>query len=103
MLNLRELFHIANNIVKNRSSIKAIYQKLTKNMKILNNRKIGIRKKKYPQEKGITDDCLKKLNQGTPFIAGKIGGAELMALEYEDHWLKLSLIKNGAGRGLPND
>jgi hypothetical protein len=79
--------------VKNQSSIKRIYQNLAKNIKILNNRKIGILKKKYPQEKRITDDCLKKINQGTPFIAGKIGGAELMALEYEDHWLKLSLIK----------
>ena len=65
------------------------YRNITSLLRRLNNRVLG----KTPKNSDLLktaclDDLVTMLKKGHPFIAGKIGGAELMALEYVDHWIR---------------
>ena len=68
-----------------RNSWRKVGQKLRK----ANNRLVGCCSSKCPPRSvGTVDDLVGMLRSGQPFAAGKIGGAELMALEYQDHRIR---------------
>jgi hypothetical protein len=67
-----------------------IYRDFSSLVRYRNNRRItsGLRNKIIRDDASV-GEYAKKLSEGAPFLAGKIGGAELMALEFSDHWIKL--------------
>lgn len=66
--------------------VKEQYREFTSLIRRINNRHCRQETKETNlQGLGCVNDLIGKLRNGVPFIAGKIGGAELMALEYADH------------------
>jgi len=75
----------------NRGFISEIYRSFNAFIRLRNNRSItsGLHNKTF-RNQACMQDYAKMLLEKTPFLAGKIGGAELMALEFMDHKIKLN-------------
>jgi hypothetical protein len=79
--------------------MKIIYKKSSGYARLWNNNLITRAKKEtFNRDYAEPSVIREKLIQKTPFLAGKIGGAELMALEYLDHRLKFELPKGWSWR-----
>lgn len=74
-----------------RELISEIYRNVSSLIRFRNNRRIasGLSAKSF-RHSAYMEDYAKKLLEKAPFSAGKIGGAELMALEFMDHKIKLN-------------
>jgi hypothetical protein len=74
-----------------RGLISEIYRDFNTFIRLRNNRRItsGLHNKTFRNQASM-QDYEKMLLEKTPFLAGKIGGAELMALEFMDHKIKLN-------------
>jgi hypothetical protein len=74
-----------------RGLISEIYRDFSAFIRLRNNRRItfGLQNKTFRNQASM-QDYAKKLLEKTPFLAGKIGGAELMALEFMDHKIMLN-------------
>jgi len=65
------------------------YREFTRWLRRANNRRVGRRGSSFlPRPQAGIGDFVRALQEGHPFAAGKIGGAELMAMEYLDHRIR---------------
>lgn len=86
---LRELYRFGEINGEISLSVQTQYRNLTSLIRRLNNRILGERTNNNLLLKtACLDDLVVMLKKGLAFNAGKIGGAELMALEYVDHWIR---------------
>ena len=69
--------------------LRATYRKISAWLRRANNRRLR-RRGPPPPERPVAkpEDLSRALQEGKVFAAGKIGGAELMALEYQDHQIQ---------------
>ena len=71
---------------------KGIYKTFSEALRLSNNKLLLRLKEKVPDRESATSEIFRqKLIEKRPFLAGKIGGAELLALEYGDHRLKFEM------------
>ena len=71
---------------------KGFYRQFTESLRLLNNKLLSRLRKEIPARDSATSENLRqKLIEKKPFLAGKIGGAELLALEYGDHCLRFEI------------
>lgn len=71
--------------------IREAYRLFARWLRQANNRRVGFRVPSVPtRPRGDIGDFVQALREGRPFAAGKIGGAELMAMEYQDHRIRLT-------------
>ena len=72
-----------------KKQIKDTFQILSSSLRRANNRLVGFCVKSSPlRPKAEIETVVGALSDRLPFVAGKIGGAELMALEYGDHRIR---------------
>ena len=68
-----------------------LWRALMCGLRKVNNRRVGLYPPARPRRQVVgVEDLVASLCAAKPFVAGKIGGAELMALEYMDHKIKLN-------------
>ena len=71
------------------SPTRNLFRALMRGLRKANNRRVGLCPPAQPRRKVVgVEDLVASLCAAKPFVAGKIGGAELMALEYQDHWIR---------------
>ena len=71
---------------------KGVYKTFSEALRLSNNKLLLRLKEKVPDRESATSEIFRqKLIEKRPFLAGKIGGAELLALEYGDHRLKFEM------------
>lgn len=69
--------------------LRAFYRSLAGELRKANNRRVGRRPPSAaPRAQAEVGDFVRALGEGRPFAAGKIGGAELLAMEYQDHRIR---------------
>ena len=85
----RELYRAGQLFGESALQAKKFYKQWSDKLRLENNKTINGRKQKVMERKSASVEDLRRwLTEKKPFLAGKIGGAELMALEYLDHRLK---------------
>lgn len=95
----RELYRIGELSAEILVLLTTKYRALSSFARRLNNKKIGLgTKTKLVRNTACAEDYAARIRQGIPFVAGKIGGAELMALEYMDHRIRVDWPKRWSWR-----
>jgi len=85
----RELYRVGELFGESVFQTKKLYKALSEKARLINNKILYRRQKELTQRRPASkEDIRKMLVEKQPFLAGKIGGAELLALEYMDHRLK---------------
>ena len=85
----RELYRVGELFGESVFQTKKFYKALTEKGRLINNKILYRRQKKLIKRRlASKEDIRRMLVEKKPFLAGKIGGAELLALEYMDHRLK---------------
>ena len=85
----RELYRVGELFGESAFQAKKTYKNIGQKLRFLNNKLLHRSKKKLRERNPASFEQLsEKLLQKTPFLAGKIGGVELLALEYLDHRLR---------------
>ena len=85
----RELYRLGEIFGELIAQVKTLYKKCCEYARLWNNNLITFAKKEaFNRDHAEASVISEKLIQKTPFLAGKIGGAELLALEYIYHRLK---------------
>ena len=85
----RELYRAGQLFGESALQAKKVYKQWSDKLRLENNKIINGRKQKVMERKSASVEDLRRcLAEKKPFLAGKIGGAELMALEYLDHRLR---------------
>ena len=85
----RELYRLGEIIGESVFRAKRVYRTSTEKMRLINNKMLTqFNNKTLTCNLSGPNPYRDKLIHGVPFLAGKIGGAELLALEYMDHRLK---------------
>jgi glycosyltransferase involved in cell wall biosynthesis len=73
---------------------KSLYRQCSVNLRLKNNKILTVYQKKASEREPATSEDIRQWLTGKkPFLAGKIGGAELLAMEYLDHRIKFELPK----------
>lgn len=86
---MRELYKLGEILGETSLKSQIQYRNLTARLRRLNNRRISQRiKNNLSSMTACLSDLVIMIKKGVPFNAGKVGGAELMALEYADHWIQ---------------
>jgi len=95
----RELYRLGELLGESAFQVKRSYKNLSERARVLNNRMVAqLDKRKLASDLAKPKIFRDKLIQGAPFLAGKIGGAELLALEYLDHRLRFEWPKGWSWR-----
>lgn len=90
----RELYRIGELFGESAFQAKRFFKALRERSRLINNRILDVRQNKLFQRRPSSmEDIRQMFVQRKPFLAGKIGGAELLALEYMDHRLKFEMPK----------
>lgn len=85
----RELYRVGELFGESALQAKNFYRRFTGNLRLGNNKILRrYPKKVFEREPATIEDIIRRLTEKKPFLAGKIGGAELLALEYLDHRFK---------------
>jgi glycosyltransferase involved in cell wall biosynthesis len=85
----RELYRAGELFGESAFHIKRTYRQRSEETRFFNNKLLNRHYKELRKRRPATmEDIRQKLIEKKPFLAGKIGGAELLALEYIDHRLK---------------
>ena len=95
----RELYRMGELFGESAFQAKEKYKKMGLKLRLLNNKLLDRSQKEiHGRDAAALEEIKQKLLQKIPFLAGKIGGAELLALEYLDHRFKLSWPKSWSWR-----
>ena len=85
----RELYRIGELFGESAFQAKKNYKAFSERVRLSNNKILYRRQQECSQRRPSSmEDIRQMLVEKKPFLAGKIGGAELLALEYMDHYLK---------------
>lgn len=96
---LRELYRFGEIFGEISLRAQTQYRNLTSLLRRLNNQTLGkTTNNNLSLKTACLNDLVAMLKKGLPFNAGKIGGAELMALEYVDHWIRPNWPKQWSWR-----
>ena len=88
----RELYRAGELFGESAFHIKGTYRQRSEETRFFNNKLLNRKHKELRKRRPATmEDIRQKLIEKKPFLAGKIGGAELLALEYGDHRLKFEI------------
>lgn len=85
----RELYRFGELLGESAVHFKRVYKTCTERARVLNNKLLRhLNKQTLSCNLASPNIFMDKLIQRAPFLAGKIGGAELLALEYMDHRIR---------------
>jgi len=95
----RELYRMGELFGESAVQAEEKYKKMGLKLRLLNNKLLDrSRKEIHDRDTAALEEIKQRLLQKIPFLAGKIGGAELLALEYLDHRLKFAWPKGWSWR-----
>lgn len=95
----RELYRMGELFGESALQAKKQYKKMGLKLRLLNNKLLDrSQKDTHERNPAALEEFRQRLLKKIPFLAGKIGGAELLALEYLDHRLKLAWPRSWSWR-----